>query len=135
MSKRKKTLVNYEINKNIAKILVLHRKWNKLNQANIAEDLSVTFQQVQKYEKCMNRLSAEMLIDICKKRKWDIALFMCDKPESILDEWIQSSISTDELKGVGRAASIVPSIRKKWEQIDKNGENNYYQKHNFAKGS
>ena len=60
MSRRKKGFTNYEINKNIAKILVLHRVWDGLNQTKIAKDLNVSFQQIQKYEKCMNRISAEM---------------------------------------------------------------------------
>ena len=123
MSKRKKTFINYEINKNIAKILVLHRVWEGLNQTKVAKDLNVSFQQVQKYEKCMNRISAEMLIDICKKRKWDITLFMNDKPESILDEW-------DNKKLYPLRAD---QIRKKWEQIDRVGEDNYYRKHHFTK--
>ena len=130
MSKRKKAFTNYEINKNIAKILVLHRVWNGLNQTKVAKDLNVTFQQVQKYEKCSNRMSAEMLIDICKKRKWDITLFMNDKPESILEEWTDNVID----KGLYYPLKA-NQIMKKWERIDKVGEDNYYRKHHFTKGN
>jgi len=129
MSKRKKAFTNYEINKNIAKILVLHRVWDGLNQTKVAKDLNVTFQQVQKYEKCMNRISAEMLINICKKRKWDITLFMNDKPESILEEWTDNVID----KGLYYPLKA-NQIMKKWERIDKVGEDNYYRKHHFTKG-
>jgi transcriptional regulator with XRE-family HTH domain len=128
MSKRKKTFTNYEINKNIAKILVLHRVWSGLNQTKVAKDLNVSFQQVQKYEKCMNRISAEMLIDICKKRKWDITLFMNNKPESILDEWIDNDID----KGFHYPLKA-NQITRKWKEIDRVGEDNYYRKHHFTK--
>jgi len=131
MSKRKKAFTNYEINKNIAKILVLHRVWDGLNQTKVAKDLNVTFQQVQKYEKCMNRISAEMLIDICKKRKWDITLFMNNKPESILDEWISINNYPEEKSPYPLRAD---QIIRKWKRIDRVGEDNYYQKHHFTKG-
>ena len=130
MSKRKKAFTNYEINKNIAKILVLHRVWDGLNQTKVAKNLNVTFQQVQKYEKCMNRISAEMLIDICKKRKWDMTLFMNDKPENILNEWI---MHVDAKNPTSPYPSRTNQIMKKWEQIDKVGEDNYYRKHHFTK--
>ena len=133
MSKRKKAFTNYEINKNIAKILVLHRVWSGLNQTKVAKDLNVSFQQIQKYEKCMNRISAEMLIDICKKRKWDITLFMNNMPESILDEWMKSINQIDIEKSPYPLRT--DQIIKKWEQIDKVGEDNYYRKHHFTKGS
>ena len=133
MSKRKKAFTNYEINKNIAKILVLHRVWSGLNQTKVAKDLNVSFQQIQKYEKCMNRISAEMLINICKKRKWDITLFMNTKPESILDEWIGSTSKYDD--NIRSFELRTNQIMKKWEQIDKVGENNYYYKHHFTKGN
>ena len=132
MSKRKKAFTNYEINKNIAKILVLHRVWSGLNQTKVAKDLNVSFQQIQKYEKCMNRISAEMLIDICKKRKWDITLFMNNMPESILDEWMKSINQIDIEKSPYPLRT--DQIIKKWEQIDKVGEDNYYRKHHFTKG-
>ena len=133
MSRRKKTFTNYEINKNIAKILVLHRVWNGLNQSRIASDLRVSFQQVQKYEKCMNRISAENLIDICRKRKWDITLFMNNMPESILDEWMKSINQIDIEKSPYPLRT--DQITRKWKQIDKVGEDNYYRNHHFTKGS
>ena len=131
MSKRKKAFTNYEINKNIAKILVLHRVWDGLNQTKVAKDLNVSFQQIQKYEKCMNRISAEMLIDICKKRKWDITLFMNDKPESILEEWISVSNYSEKMSPYPLRIS---QITEKWDKIDKVGKDNYYYKHHFTKG-
>ena len=132
MSRRKKGFTNYEINKNIAKILVLHRVWDGLNQTKIAKDLNVSFQQIQKYEKCMNRMSAEMLIDICNKRKWDITLFMNNKPESILDE-LMKGVNQMDPKSSPYPLRI-SQITEKWETIDRVGKDNYYHKHHFTKG-
>ena len=47
----------------------------------------VTFQQIQKYERCINRLAAENLIDICNKKDGIYSYFLTDKPEAIFDEW------------------------------------------------
>jgi DNA-binding XRE family transcriptional regulator len=38
----------------------------QMGQAEIASILGVSFQQIQKYEKGMNRVSAARLFDICK---------------------------------------------------------------------
>ena len=132
MSRRKKTYTDYEIIKNIAKILVLHRVWNGLSQTNIAKDLNVSFQQVQKYEKCINEISWGKGINLCMKRKWDISLFMNDKPESILEEWISVSNYSEKMSPYPLRAN---QIMKKWAQIDRVGEDNYYRKHHFTKGS
>ena len=130
MSRRKKTYTDYEIIKNIAKILVLHRVWNGLSQTNIAKDLNVSFQQVQKYEKCMNEISWGKGVNLCNKRKWDISLFMNDKPESILEEWIDNDID----KGFHYPLKA-DQITRRWKIIDKVGKDNYYYKHHFTKGS
>jgi transcriptional regulator with XRE-family HTH domain len=37
-----------------------------MSQADLSKELGVTFQQIQKYEKGVNRVSAARLFDICK---------------------------------------------------------------------
>jgi transcriptional regulator with XRE-family HTH domain len=37
-----------------------------VSQAELAKTLGVSFQQIQKYEKGLNRVSAARLFDICK---------------------------------------------------------------------
>lgn len=44
----------------------LQRKLNGLSQAEFGEALGVTFQQVQKYEKGTNRVSASRLSQVCR---------------------------------------------------------------------
>jgi transcriptional regulator with XRE-family HTH domain len=126
MSKRKKAFNNYEINKNIAKTLVLHRVWNGFTQAQLAQCIKVSFQQVQKYERCINRLAAENLIDICRQKKWDIQLFLTDKPETIFEEWCKRVPQYGEDTPYPKRAS---QIQKSWDKIDLVGEQNYYNEH------
>jgi transcriptional regulator with XRE-family HTH domain len=38
----------------------------KMSQADLGEKLGVTFQQIQKYEKGRNRVSAARLFEICE---------------------------------------------------------------------
>jgi transcriptional regulator with XRE-family HTH domain len=44
-----------------------------LSQVELGEKLGVSFQQVQKYEKGINRISAARLFDICKALKIPLA--------------------------------------------------------------
>ena len=132
MSRRKKTYTDYEIIKNIAKILVLHRVWNGLSQTNIAKDLNVSFQQVQKYEKCMNEISWGKGVNLCMKRKWDSTLFQSNKPESILDEWTKDTNQMDPESSPYPLR--ISQIIERWKTIDRVGKDNYYRKHHFTKG-
>jgi len=127
MGRRKKAFTNYTINKNIAKTLVLHRVWNGYTQTQLAKCINVSFQQIQKYEKCINRLAAENLIDICKQKRWDIQLFTNDKPEAIFEEWCKSvDISNIDSPYPLRA----DQIQRSWDKIEEVGEQNYYNEHN-----
>jgi transcriptional regulator with XRE-family HTH domain len=90
MGKCKRTPHKSNINANIAKIFALHRIWEGSTQKRIAECIEVTFQQIQKYERCINRLPADHLIDICKQRSWDLSLFSNNKPYAIFEEWINN---------------------------------------------
>lgn len=53
----------------------LRRKMMEVSQEKLAEALGVTFQQVQKYEKGTNRISAGRLHDISKFLKVPITFF------------------------------------------------------------
>ena len=114
MGRRKKAFTNYTINKNIAKTLILHRVWNGYTQTQLAKCINVSFQQKQKYERCINRLAAENLIDICKQKSWDIQLFTNDKPEAIFEEWCKSvDISKIDSPYPLRA----DQIQRSWDKI------------------
>jgi transcriptional regulator with XRE-family HTH domain len=54
----------------------------KLSQSDLGKALGVTFQQVQKYEKGVNRLSAAMMVRIAAVLKVDVQYFFDELPIS-----------------------------------------------------
>ncbi len=55
----------------------------KLSQAELADALGVSFQQVQKYEKGKNRMSAAMMVQIAALLKVDVQYFFDDLPTGV----------------------------------------------------
>ena len=66
--KQAKNELNNLIGWNIKRL----RKQSKLTQANLGDQLGVTFQQIQKVEKGINRVFAHQLIQLCRENHWDI---------------------------------------------------------------
>ena len=122
MGKCTRTEHKSNINTNIAKTLVLHRIWNGYTQSKIAECIHVTFQQIQKYEKCINRIPADHLIDICKQKRWDISLFINDHPEIVYGEGINN---VDQMTEDSPYPLRIDQINRAWEKIDNVGKHNY----------
>jgi hypothetical protein len=122
MGKCKRTPHKSDINANIAKILTLHRVWHGYTQKQIAQCIEVTFQQIQKYERCINRLPGDHLVDICKQKSWDLNLFANDRPDVILDEWINN---VDQLTEDSPYPLRIDQINRAWEKIDNVGKHNY----------
>lgn len=122
MGKCKRTLHKSDINANIAKILTLHRVWNGYTQKQIAQCIEVTFQQIQKYERCINRLPSDHLIDICNQKGWDINLFAVNQPSAIFDEWMKT---IDPYENESPYPLRISQIIKAWEKIDNVGKLNY----------
>ena len=67
-----------------AKHILLHRVWNDLTQSDIANTVGVTFQQVQKWEKAKNRITADQLYHLFDKMSWNIAA-LDREPEIVLE--------------------------------------------------
>ena len=122
MGKCKRTPHKSNINANIAKILTLHRIWNGYTQKQIAECIEVTFQQIQKYERCINRLPSDHLIDICNQKMWDLNLFCVSKPQWIFDEWMKT---VDPYEDGSPYPLRISQITRAWEKIDNVGIVNY----------
>ena len=55
----------------------------KVSQSDLANALGVTFQQIQKYEKDVNRLSAAMMVRIAEVLKVDVQYFFEDLPTGV----------------------------------------------------
>ncbi len=52
-----------------------------ISQTQLADQLGITFQQVQKYEKGSNRISASTLLEIAKALKFDVLDFFANASE------------------------------------------------------
>ncbi|WP_269274659.1 helix-turn-helix domain-containing protein [Sinorhizobium psoraleae] len=81
-----------------------------VTQQLLASDVGVTFQQIQKYEKGINRVSAAMLVKLCQAMKispMEIvgAYFPHERPSDDRLDWLQEKLLTAERKlaGVRRA--------------------------------
>jgi len=122
MRSGRKNWNNYSTNKNIAKVLILHRIWHNHSQENMANINRTTFQQYQKVEKCHNRIFAEQLFAICKDRKWDISLFD-QEPMEILIKWKNRDFPDYKI-----FPDKIIKIISAWEKLDREGETNYYGK-------
>jgi len=95
--------------KQIAKMLLAHRLLGRHTQTDIAKKLFVTFQQYQKWEKGINRISADQLANLCKAFHYDWNLFFDKDPIVFIDN------HTDVLKGTKHHM-----IRHMFEQINTN---------------
>jgi len=59
----------------VGKRIHMRRKYLNISQEALGSAIDVSFQQVQKYERGTNRVSASMLLDIAKCLKTPIAYF------------------------------------------------------------
>lgn len=68
-----------------------------MSQERLAELLGITFQQVQKYEKGVNRIAASRLFDICAILNLSIPnLFQNLHPQGSKDSAVQEAVATAE---------------------------------------
>lgn len=66
MSKRESKDADHQMSVEIGHRIKTLRRSAGLSQEKVAEELGITFQQVQKYEKGTNRISAPKLVQLCK---------------------------------------------------------------------
>ena len=69
----------------LASMMIAIRYDKKQTQTKVAKKLGVTFQQVQKYEKGINGLSAEKLITFCIAYNVPINIFQFGDAYEVLD--------------------------------------------------
>ena len=60
------------------------RKLLGISQTSVAEAIGLTFQQVQKYEKGTNRISASRLFDLSRMLNVPVTFFFEEMPDAIL---------------------------------------------------
>ena len=71
------------IDKHVGSRLRMRRLMLDMSQKDVAEALGLTFQQVQKYEKGANRISASRLQRLCQVLQVPIAFFFEGAPQAI----------------------------------------------------
>jgi len=69
--------------KHVGSRLRMRRLMLDMSQSDIAEALGLTFQQVQKYEKGTNRISASRLQRLCQVLQVPVAFFFEGAPQAI----------------------------------------------------
>ena len=109
-------------NIHLGKKLRMRRLSLGLTQTKVAQAINVTFQQIQKYERCINRLPGDHLIDICNQKRWDLNLFAVTQPQAIFDEWMKT---INPFEDDSPYPLRISQITRAWEKIDNVGKHNY----------
>ena len=96
----------------VGKRIKLRRTLLHISQEQLASDIGVTFQQVQKYESGHNRVSASRLFDISRVLNCPIAYFFEDiGPETTGDRSMPDSRSGDGLADEAAGFDVDPMQR------------------------
>lgn len=66
-------------------MLVAHRYAKNLTQTKVANKIGVTFQQVQKYERMINKITSDKLIEFCNSLDVKLQSFQDGDPYQVLD--------------------------------------------------
>lgn len=82
--KRKLRLTANYVDAHIGKRLKIARSIAGLSQEQLGEKIGLTFQQIQKYERGSNKISASKLFELAKVMNTDINFFYRDVSQSIV---------------------------------------------------
>ena len=72
----------------------IRRRWLGLSQTQLASALGITFQQVQKYERGANRVSASMLVKIAAKLETTVAALVGEDGSAPVEAIIYAQLAT-----------------------------------------
>jgi transcriptional regulator with XRE-family HTH domain len=89
----------------------IRRKQLRVSQSGLAEYLGVSFQQVQKYERGANRISASTLVRVAEKLEISVAELVGEGPDSIADGEILAMLGSSGALALLRAFSGIESPR------------------------
>ncbi|MBB3309675.1 transcriptional regulator with XRE-family HTH domain [Rhizobium sp. BK196] len=68
----------HSVDVHVGKTIRIQRLLRKVSQTELGDRVGVTFQQIQKYEKGSNRVSASMLVEIAGALNVDVRTFFDD---------------------------------------------------------
>ena len=74
------------IKEKIAKFIVVNRLLADMTQTNVAKKSVRTFQQIQKYENCTNKIPSDILLFICAAFGYDMHYLLNGKPEELINK-------------------------------------------------
>ena len=97
---------------------VRHRRWmTGMTQQQLAERVGIKFQQIQKYETGMNRISASRLWDIANALQVPIAFFfegLGERPEGTVEATLPGDILADkEALELVRSYYAIPETQRR----------------------
>ena len=72
----------------------IRRRWLGFSQTQLANALGITFQQVQKYERGANRVSASMLVKIAAKLETTVAALVGEDGQAPVEAIIYAQLAT-----------------------------------------
>src|SRR5260221_11752935 len=72
----------------------IRRRWLGFSQTQLATALGITFQQVQKYERGANRVSASMLVKIAAKLETTVAALVGEDGSAPVEAIIYAQLAT-----------------------------------------
>ena len=81
------------IDEHIGKRIIVARHARKITQSKLAEILGLTFQQIQKYEKSQNRISASRLWNVVCAMNFPIGFFFNDLPDTITNPYFSHDLT------------------------------------------
>ncbi len=84
----------------IGKRLLLRRKALKMSQNTLGKKMGISFQQVQKYEKGQNRISASRLYDFATLLGVDTNYFYQDMPQEISNKSPRFIVSSNKYDNI-----------------------------------
>jgi len=96
----------------------LRRTLMGMTQEQLAKAIGVSFQQVQKYERGLNRLSASRLFDVCQALGVSMLYFFEDITEELLRSRKRNADVIDPAALGGRGRRPVGDLMNKTESLE-----------------
>jgi transcriptional regulator with XRE-family HTH domain len=96
----------------------IRRKQLSISQSQLGEHLGVTFQQVQKYERGANRISASMLVRAAEKLDTSVAELVGEAPGAVADGEMLSMLASSGALELLKAFSGISDPRMRAAVLD-----------------
>lgn len=102
----------------VGKRLRIRRKQMAISQTELANHLGVSFQQVQKYERGANRISASMLVRAAEKLEISVAELVGEAQGAVADGEVLSMLASSGALDLLRAFSTIEDPRVRSAILD-----------------